>query len=121
MHQRPPIQQHEDIGAWQSVLTAMDYTAVVTNACILGFTSGIFNEIEFPGDISSVRERYTKHELWAMVAVTEHVLLLVKSAIGSLYSGESDEQIQASQDHGQAEKTWTKKHGRTKKRRGTLS
>ena len=37
--QRPPYQGAEDIGSWQKILEIQSMVAVLTNCCIVGFTS----------------------------------------------------------------------------------
>ena len=102
-HQRPPVEQREDIGAWESVLQLVSYTAVVTNAVILGFTSQVIYKIFYEDGIEPISRRYTKYELWIGVAVTEHVIMLIKSMISSVAADEPAKLKAAKRDQAAAE------------------
>ena len=57
-HQRPPVGQREDIGAWASVLSTVSYLAVITNAIILGFTAKVIYDSQFEGGVDDIAGRY---------------------------------------------------------------
>ena len=58
-HQRPPILQREDIGAWETVLSIVSYLAVLTNAVILGFTSQVIYQMFHEAGIEPIGRRYS--------------------------------------------------------------
>ncbi len=85
--QRPPITRRVDIGAWGGVLAVISYLAVISNSFIIGFTSDAAFELLVDQDeVSSIDERYSRHELWAAVIVAEHLMLLGKLLVETSFT-----------------------------------
>lgn len=126
-HQRPPVGQREDIGAWASVLSTVSYLAVITNAIILGFTAKVIYDSQFEGGVDDIAGRYGRHsfllacfvcavahfavllrryekyELWMAVVAIEHAVLAIKSLVGSIAQEEPHKVTVAKRDQAAAE------------------
>eukprot|EP00002_Diphylleia_rotans_P018600 TRINITY_DN359_c0_g6_i1.p1 TRINITY_DN359_c0_g6~~TRINITY_DN359_c0_g6_i1.p1 ORF type:complete len:691 (-),score=174.98 TRINITY_DN359_c0_g6_i1:495-2567(-) len=75
--QRPFYRTVEDIGTYYYILEIMSTVAVMTNCCILAFTSDIFENEGY------VEEGDTSKKIWIAV-IAEHVILLLKFIINIL-------------------------------------
>lgn len=87
--QRPAVSIREDIGAWSSMLETISYVSVVTNALIIGFTAKVSYGLVYDVDVEDstiphLGERYESYSLWIMVAIVEHVIIVLKTIIGKL-------------------------------------
>jgi len=82
--QRPPYQCAADIGAWQDVLNALALLGLVTNAGLCGLTGHAI--YFYRPDLSYV------DRLW-VVAILEHVMLVVKVLLENMISPEPDRAV----------------------------
>jgi len=82
--QRPPYKCASDIGAWQDVLNIIALMTVVTNAGLCGLTGHAI--YFYKPDLSYV------DRLW-MVAILEHVMLLIKILVDTCISPEPDSAV----------------------------
>jgi len=79
--QRPPYQGCEDIGSWQKILEIQSLIAVITNVCIVGFTSATL-KITYFRDYTD-QWQMKVYVLWTVV-IMEHAILLFKWLLAEL-------------------------------------
>lgn len=74
-------QHAEDIGSWYQVLLTISFIAVITNACILGFVSTQMASKGTTED-ANIEDRFRSYTIWMGVIAFEHVVVLLKIALG---------------------------------------
>jgi len=91
VHQRARWRQQEDIGSWAGVFQALSLVNVITNACLIGFVGSQLAELmesssddATPAIGQTFKDRVKMWDMWAVVVVVEHAVLLAKFGVTAM-------------------------------------